>query len=331
MAKKLESTVENQGMSNTEALKEQINKQYGKGTILSGRDKPDDLEVVQSGSLTLDVATGIGGLPVGKLIEIFGPESAGKSTLTLHAIAEFQKAGKEVALIDHEHSFDKKYARSLGVDIDKLLISQPGSMEDGYNIAEFLIKSKKVGLVVVDSQTSMVPKKCLEGEIGDAKIALQARINSEALNKIKPLLGPNSCTLIIISQLRTAIGNYGDPNVPSGGNALKFYSDMRFKVSKTVEKEDHNNKTKVEVIKNKCASPFGKCEFHIIWGEGVDRKREIIELASEFDLIKSGGAGWVTIGETKLQGIDKVKEFLTDNPEYSLELEKQVITKLKTL
>jgi len=312
-----------------ESIIEKLNKTYGKGTLIGGKDVAENLEVVDSGSLTLNLATGIGGNPIGKLIEMFGPESSGKSTLSLHFTAEFQKAGKKCVLMDFEQSYDKKYAKTIGVDTENLVYCQPGSMEDGYNIAYELVKSGEIGLIVIDSHTAMTPQKVIEGDIGDAKMALQARINSEALLKIKPLLKPNNCTIVAIAQLRTNIGGYGDPNVPSGGNAYKFYSDMRYKVSKSADKEKELNKTTVEVIKNKCAAPFGKAEFKIEWGVGISREQEIIDLAVDFELLKKGGAGWYTVGDTKLQGDQAVKEFLRDNPEFSKELETNVLTKIK--
>lgn len=311
------------------SIVEELNKKYGKGTIIGGNEKALNLKVVKTGSLTLDIATGLGGNPEGKLIEIFGPESSGKTTLCLHFIAEFQKAKRKTMLSDYEHSFDKKYAIALGVDVDALFISQPNTMEDGYNIICELIESEEFGLIVLDSQTAMVPAKCLEGEIGDAKMALQARINSEAYLKIHRLLDIHNVTMIVVSQLRTNIGGYGDPNVPTGGNALKFYSDMRYKVSKQLDKEHDQNKTTVEVIKNKCAPPFGKAEFKIKWGTGIDRMQEILDLAVEYKFLTKGGAGWYTIGETKLQGDDAVKEYLKANPKLAEELETKVINKIK--
>jgi recombination protein RecA len=309
---------------------EELNKKFGMGTIIGGTDYHDKVEVVDSGSLTLNIATGLNGLPVGKLIEMFGPESSGKSTLTLHFMTEFQKANKRCALVDFEQSFDKGYAKTLGVNEDELYIIQPECMEDGYNIIEELIKTDGFGLIVLDSHTAMIPRKALEGEIGDAKIALQARINSEALLKIKPLLLPHSCSMIGIAQLRTQIGSYGDPDKPSGGNAWKFYSDVRFKVSKQLKKEDEINKTTVEVIKNKCAPPFGKASFNINWGTGIDRLQEIIDLAVEFEYIQKGGAGWYTLkDDIKMQGDDKLKVFLNDNPGFAEELEEKVLLKIK--
>lgn len=305
-----------------EKLMEEMDKKYGKGTILTS-SKIEEVDSVTSGSLTLDIATGINGIPIGKLIEIFGPESSGKSTLTLHIIAEFQKAGKKCVIIDTEHSFDKKYATNLGIKTEELLISQPNYMEDAYNIIESLIKSGEVGLIVFDSHSSSAPKKIADGEVGDATIGLQARTNSVALMKIHPLLNEYKCTMLAISQTRVNIGGYGDPNVTTGGNAYKFYSDMRFKIGKSVDKTEEHNITKVEVIKNKCAAPFGKAEFNIIWGEGIDILGEVIDLSVEQNLISKGGA-WYTIGEQKLQGKESVKNYLRDNLEFTEELKNKL-------
>lgn len=308
-----------------------LNRKYGLGTIIGGARFPDKLEIVSTGSFSLDYATGVGGNPRGKLIEIFGPESSGKSTLTLHFIAGFQKTGDKCLLVDFEQSFDKTYARAIGVDIDALIIAQPETMEDGYNIIYEIVRSGEFGLVVLDSQTAMPPKASLESEIGDAKMALQARVNNDALRKIKPNLMPTGTTLITVSQLRTNIGGYGDPNIPSGGNAYKFYADMRYKVSKQLDKDHDLNKTTVEVVKNKCASPFGKAEFKIEWGIGISRLQEIIDLAVEYDFLKRGGAGWFTIGDEKIQGDVKLKEYLGKHPEFSQELETKVLNKLKEI
>jgi recombination protein RecA len=311
-------------------LLDTLNTRYGKGTIINGRDVSFDMEVIKTGSLGLDIATSIGGNPVGKLIEMFGPESSGKSTMALHFIAEFQKAGKKCMLVDSEHSFDKKYAEAIGVKTDSLIYCQPECLEDSYNIMETVIKSGQVSLIVFDSHTSSMPKKVVDGEVGEATMALQARVNSTALGKIHPLINTHAVTVVGISQLRTNIGGYGDPNVSTGGLGWKFYSDMRFKVSKQVDKAKDLNKTTVEVIKNKCGVPFGKAEFSIIWGKGVDRQQEIIDFAAEFGLLKSGGAGWYTIDEnTKLQGDVKMKEYLSANPEYALNLEREVLNALK--
>lgn len=333
MAKKAVLEKEETKTSELHKLCEGMNKKYGSGTVIGAREAKEDLEVVSSGSVGLDIATDIGGIPVGKLVEIYGPESSGKTTVTLHIIAEFQKAGKKCVLIDGEQSFDKKYARKLGVRIadhaetetdDDLLISQPRTMEDAYNIAEDFASSGLIGLIVVDSQTALVPKKALEGEIGDAKMAFQARINSEALQKIHPLLQPNNCTMIAISQLRVNIGGYGDPNVPTGGYAYKFYSDMRLKVAKQISKETESNKTTVTVIKNKCGVPFGEAVFAINWGTGIDRTGEIVTLGIEKKIITVSGS-WYQYKDQKIQGEEKVKEYLNSNPEELKELQKLVL------
>jgi len=312
-----------------------LNKRYGVGTIISGKDIVQTLDVISTGSMTLDIATTIGGIPLGKIIEIFGVESSGKSTLTLHIISEFQKAGKKAVYCDFEHSFDKKYAESIGVDVDSLIIVSPECQEDGYNLIEELVKTSEISLVIIDSHTAMMPRKIVDGEVGEATIGLQARINSVALGKLKSVLPANNCTLISVSQLRTAIGGYGDPSTPTGGNAYKFYADMRLKVFKQLDKTNDLNKTTVDVIKNKCGNPFGKAEFNIVWGKGIDKKQEIVDLAVELDLIKKGGSWYTIPGEEgsddlKLQGDNGIKKFLEDNPEFSKELEDKVIEQLKS-
>lgn len=321
---KAKQTIEEKDSLNK--LVEQLNGKYGKGTLIAGREIPQEVEVVPTGSFTLDLATSINGNPVGKLIEMFGPESSGKSTLALHFIAEFQKRGKKCMLVDSEYSFDRQYAEAIGVKTNDMLYCQPECLEDAYNIMETVIKSKQVGLIVFDSHTSCQPKKIIEGEVGDATMALQARVNSTALSKIHRILMPNQCTLVGISQLRQNIGGYGDPNVTTGGLSWKFYSDMRYKVSKTVDKLNDQNKTTVEVIKNKCGVPFGKAEFVIKWGHGIDRWQEIIDLAVENDLLKLGGAGWYSINDdTKIQGDARLKEYLMEHTQYANELETSVL------
>jgi recombination protein RecA len=279
--KKKEEKVKEEVVKGLEATLEAMNKKYGIGTIINGKDVEKDLEVVSTGSLGLDQATYIGGIPIGKLIEIYGQESSGKSTITLHIIAEFQKKGKKCVLIDSEQSFDRKYATALGIDVDAILKVQPECAEDGYNIAQSLIKTGEIGLVVLDSQTGLVPRGVLNGEVGDAKMALAARVNSEALQKIHPILKSNKCSVIAVSQLRTDIGAYGDPAKPTGGLAYKFYSDMRLKVEKQISKETESNKTTVTVIKNKCGAPYGQAIFSINWGTGIDRILEVIDRAIE--------------------------------------------------
>jgi recombination protein RecA len=259
-------------------------------------------------------------------------ESSGKSTMTLHAIANFQKLPGKCVLVDYEQAFDRTYATALGVDMEKLIIIQPECMEDGYNMTEELIKTGNVRLVVHDSHTAAMPKKVVEGEVGDATIGLQARLNSQGLGKIKPHLKVNRCTLIGISQIRQNIGGYGDPNQSTGGLAWKFYSDMRMKVNKSVDKEHESNKTTVEVIKNKCAAPFGKAEFVIDWGKGVSRMMEIISLAQDLKLITRAGA-WYTLPnlEKTIQGEQGVLQFLSDNPEYAETIEAEVLVKIKEI
>jgi recombination protein RecA len=307
-------------------LLDQLNQKYGKGTLINGKDLPEELEFTPTGSFGLDIATSIGGIPTGKLLEMFGPESSGKSTMALHFIAEYQKKGKRCLLVDSEYSFDKAYAQAIGVNTDEMLYSQPECMEDAYNIMETVIKSNQVNLIIFDSHTSCMPRKIIEGEVGDATMALQARLNSTALAKLHQILGQYNCTMVGISQIRQNIGGYGDPNVTTGGLAWKFYSDMRFKVSKSNDKVNGQNKTTVEVIKNKCGVPFGKAEFMIKWGVGVDRQQEIIDLAVEHNFIKLGGAGWYTIAEdTKVQGDNNLKQYLNDNQDYAKELETKVL------
>lgn len=310
--------------SSLEKVLNDLNKQYGAGTVIGGSDLKESIEVVNSGSLTLNIATNIGGLPIGKLIEMFGPESSGKSTLTLHFIAEFQKAGKRCALVDSEQSFDKKYATNLGVRMEELIYVQPECMEDGYNVIQKLIETGELGLVILDSHTALMPRKVVDGDVGDATIGLQARINSIALGKIHPLLKKHGCTMVAISQTRTNIGGYGDPNVATGGLGYKFYSDMRFKVSKQLQKDDSRNFTSVEVIKNKCGTPFGKAQFNINWGTGISYKEEVLDLASEKGIIKKSGS-WYSYGEMKLgQGSAQVLELFNSNPEFFKEVEELV-------
>lgn len=307
-----------------------LEKKYG-----LNRTNPELLKIVSSGSLQLNKAMGVGGTALGKIIEIFGPESSGKSTIVLHQIAEYQKAfpEKKVALFDYEHSFDKKYATSLGVDVDNLLIYQPETQESGYDLLLGLIENDLISCAVIDSQSAATPKAVLEGDMGDATIGLQARINSKFCLKVKGLLDIHNCTLFIISQLRDAIGSMGEPTTTTGGKAIRFYADVRWKVWKTNDKINELNKTTIDVIKNKLSNPFGQAKINILWGIGFDKVGEIIDYAVEFDLIKKAGAGWYTIGETKLQGDEKVKDFLEDNPELLEEWKKIINDKLfnKTL
>lgn len=308
-----------------DAILAELEKKYG-----LERTELNDLTVIPTGSIQLDQAMGIGGTALGKVIEIFGPESSGKSTITLHQMAEYQKAfpDKKVALFDYEHSFDKKYATSLGVDVENLLIYQPETMEAGYDMILGLVEKDLVSCVVIDSQSAATPKAVLDGEMSDATIGLQARINSKFCMKIKGLLAVHGCTLFFISQLRDAIGSMGEPTTTTGGKAIKFYADVRWKVWKFNDKINELNKTTVDVVKNKLDSPFGKAEMNIIWGKGFDKVGEIIDYACEFDIIKKGGS-WFTFGESKFQGTESLKTFLEDNPEVYEHIVEEVTKKLK--
>jgi recombination protein RecA len=320
MAKKKE---EKQGI---DLVLANLEKKYGQEKLV-----PEDLVIVSTGSLQLNQAMGVGGTAVGKFIEIFGENSSGKSTLTLHQMAEYQQKFPErkVALFDYEYAFDKKYARALGVDVDGLLIYQPTTQEEGYDMALALIENNIISCLVIDSQSAAMPKAILQGEMGDATIGLQARLNSKFCMKVKGLLANHNCTLFVISQTRSNIGGYGEASTTTGGNAIKFYADVRWKVWKQNDKENELNKTTVDVIKNKLGNPFGVAKFAINWGTGIDKLREIIEYAVEFDLLKKGGAGWFTLEDgSKLQGMDTVKNYLEENYEELLILETKIINKL---
>lgn len=316
-AKKVEKT-------GIDKILEDIEKKYGMEKI-----ECEEHVIVSTGSIQLNQAMGIKGTAVGKFVEIFGAESSGKTTITLHQIAEYQMAfpNKKVALFDYEHAFDKKYAISLGVDVANLLIYQPETMEQGYDMIIALVEKEIVSCVVVDSQSAAQPKAMLQGEMGDATIGLQARINSKFCMKIKGLLHIHSVSLFMISQLRDNIGSMGDPTTTTGGKAIKFYADVRWKVWKMNDKINELNKTTIDIIKNKLASPFGQAKINIIWGYGFDKLGEIIDYAVEFDFIKKGGA-WFTFKEHKLQGMDKMKDFLEENYEELLELETLVMNKI---
>lgn len=303
---------------------------FGKGTTISGKTVKDTVEVISTGSLTLDMATMIGGWPIGCLIEVFGMESSGKTTICLHAIANFQKKNDgEVVFVNPEHAFDRLYATNIGVDVDRLTISQPDCQEDMYNIIQALVESGKVRLVVIDSHTASLPKAVIEGELGEVKMALAARNNSIGLGKLKPLLKPNRCTIIAISQLRADIGGYGDTNKPSGGNAWKFYSDMRMKVFKEANKEKGFNKTTAEIVKSKVGEPFAKAVFNIGGSKGIDSIQEIIDIATEYKILSKQGAWFTLEGGTKIQGDSGMKEMFLDNPSYMESIKQQVMDKLK--
>lgn len=308
-----------------EAILKELESKYGLTKLEKG-----ETVIVDSGSHTINRATGLGGYPLGKLIELFGQESCGKSTIVLHAIASFQKnlPEKKVALFDYEYSFDIAYAKSVGVDVDKLLIYQPNTQEQGYDMIVALLEKEVCSLIVIDSHTSAIPTKILEGEMGDATIGIAARNNSKFLGKIKGLLEKSQTLCLAVSQTRTNIGGMGDVNVPTGGNSWKFYSDLRFKIWKSNDKAKELNKTTLDVIKNKCSNPFGKAEFDIIWGKGIDNEGEIIDMGCESGVIKKAGS-WFSYEGTKIgQGKDSVKELFISNPELYSEIKQKVLAQL---
>ncbi|HLW39956.1 MAG TPA: recombinase RecA [Brumimicrobium sp.] len=309
---------------------DKLDKTYGKGTVMKLGDRAvEEVDAIPSGSLGLDLALGVMGYPRGRIIEIYGPESSGKTTLTLHAIAEAQKAGGIAAFIDAEHAFDRFYAEKLGVDIDNLIISQPDNGEQALEIAENLIRSGAIDLVVIDSVAALTPKSEIEGEMGDSKMGLHARLMSQALRKLTATISKTNCTVFFINQLREKIGiMFGNPETTTGGNALKFYASVRIDIRKSTQIKDGDtvmgNRTKVKIIKNKVAPPFRTAEFDIMYGEGISKTGEILDLAVEFDIVKKSGS-WFSYGETKLgQGRDAVKNLIKDNPELQEELEVKI-------
>lgn len=309
---------------------DKLDKAYGKGTVMKMGDKAvEEVEVIASGSLGLDLALGVNGYPKGRIIEIYGPESSGKTTLTLHAIAEAQKAGGIAAFIDAEHAFDRNYAEKLGVDIENLIISQPDNGEQALEIAENLIRSGAIDIVVIDSVAALTPKSEIEGEMGDSKMGLHARLMSQALRKLTGTISKTHCTVFFINQLREKIGvMFGNPETTTGGNALKFYASVRLDIRRSSQIKDGENvignRTKVKVVKNKVAPPFKTAEFDIMYGEGVSKTGEILDLAVEFEIIKKAGS-WFSYGDTKLgQGRDAVKVLIKDNPELAEELEQKI-------
>jgi len=309
---------------------DKLDKAYGKGTVMKMGDKAvEEVEVIASGSLGLDLALGVNGYPKGRIIEIYGPESSGKTTLTLHAIAEAQKAGGIAAFIDAEHAFDRNYAEKLGVDIENLIISQPDNGEQALEIAENLIRSGAIDIVVIDSVAALTPKSEIEGEMGDSKMGLHARLMSQALRKLTGTISKTHCTVFFINQLREKIGvMFGNPETTTGGNALKFYASVRLDIRRSSQIKDGENvignRTKVKVVKNKVAPPFKTAEFDIMYGEGVSKTGEILDLAVEFEIIKKAGS-WFSYGDTKLgQGRDAVKVLIKDNPELADELEHKI-------
>lgn len=315
---------------------DKLDKAYGKGTVMKMSDSPVmDVEVIPSGSLGLDIALGVGGYPRGRVIEIYGPESSGKTTLTLHAIAEAQKAGGIAAFIDAEHAFDRFYAEKLGVDLENLIISQPDHGEQALEIAENLVRSGAIDIVVIDSVAALTPKSEIEGEMGDSKMGLHARLMSQALRKLTGTISKTNCTMIFVNQLREKIGvMFGNPETTTGGNALKFYASIRLDIRRSTQIKDNNsevtgNKTKVKVVKNKVAPPFKTAEFDIMYGEGISKVGEILDLAVELEIVKKSGS-WFSYEDTKLgQGRDAVKDLIKDNPELMDELEAKVKETIK--
>lgn len=309
---------------------DKIEKSYGKGAIMKlGDSVVEDLPSISTGSIGLDSALGVNGLPKGRVVEIYGPESSGKTTLALHAIAESQKLGGIAAFIDAEHAFDRFYAQKLGVNIDELLISQPDNGEQALEITENLIRSGAIDIIVIDSVAALTPRSEIEGEMGDSKMGLQARLMSQALRKLTSTISKTGCCCIFINQLREKIGvMFGNPETTTGGNALKFYASVRLDIRRVSQiKENDNavgNRVRVKVVKNKVAPPFRQAEFDIIFGEGISKTGEIVDMGVDHNIIKKSGS-WFSYGETKLgQGRDGVKKLLMDNPELSDELEKLV-------
>ncbi|MBQ4021089.1 MAG: recombinase RecA [Bacteroidales bacterium] len=315
-----------------------IEKDYGKGTIMKLGDQPDcSVSTIASGSIGLDHALGIGGYPRGRVIEIYGPESSGKTTLAIHAIAEAQKTGGIAAIIDAEHAFDRTYAKNLGVNVDTLLISQPDNGEQALEIADNLIRSGAIDIIVIDSVAALTPKAEIEGEMGDSKVGLQARLMSQALRKLTANISRTNTCCIFINQLREKIGiMFGNPETTTGGNALKFYASVRIDVRKIGQLKDGDDatgsRTRVKIVKNKMAPPFRKAEFDIVYGEGISKIGEIIDLGVEFNIINKAGS-WFSYGETKIgQGRDAVKQMLQDNPQLADEIEakiREVLTQIK--
>jgi recombination protein RecA len=311
----------------------QIEKQFGKGSVMClGDHEHMNVDVISTGSLSLDIALGIGGLPRGRIIEIYGPESSGKTTLALHCIAEAQKAGGFAAFIDAEHALDPKYSKALGVDIDSLIISQPDTGEQALEITESLARSGAIDVIVIDSVAALVPRAEIEGEMGDAHVGLHARLMSQALRKLASVISKSNCVAIFINQLREKVGViYGNPEVTTGGRALKFYASVRLDIRKIetlkVDGEIIGSRTRAKVVKNKVAPPFKEAEFDVLYGKGISRDGEIIDMAIKFNIIQKSGA-WFAYKEYKLQGKDSVKELIKSKPELALEIKNLVFDKL---
>jgi recombination protein RecA len=323
-------TVNQEKMKALQLTLDKIDKEFGKGAIMKMGDTAiDDVAAIPSGSIALDIAIGVGGFPRGRVVEIYGPESSGKTTLAIHAIAEAQKAGGIAAFIDAEHAFDRFYAEKLGVDIENLLISQPDNGEQALEITDHLIRSGAVDIVVIDSVAALTPKSEIEGEMGDSKMGLQARLMSQALRKLTANISKTKTCCIFINQLREKIGvMFGNPETTTGGNALKFYASVRLDIRRLTQikegEEVMGSRTRVKVVKNKIAPPFRKAEFDILYGEGISRLGEIIDMGVDYNIIKKNGS-WFSYGETRLgQGRDAVKQLIADNPELSSELEAKI-------
>lgn len=319
-----------------ESALKQIEKQYGAGAVMRlGENRHLNIDAISTGSLTLDLATGISGLPKGRIVEIYGPESSGKTTLALHCIAECQKQGGVAAFVDAEHALDPVYAGNLGVDIDSLLVSQPDYGEQALEITEQLVRSGAVDIIVVDSVAALVPRTEIDGEMGDSHVGLHARLMSQAMRKLTGAINKSNCLIIFINQLREKVGVvYGNPEVTTGGRALKFYSSMRIDVRKAeaikaAGSEVIGTRTKVKIVKNKLAPPFKQAEFDIMYGRGISKSGEILDLAAEYDIIKKSGS-WFSYGDERLgQGRDKVKDIIENDPEFAEKLENQIKEKIK--
>ena len=329
------STISDDKKKALQLVLDKMDKTYGKGTVMKMGDVAiEDVEVIPSGSLGVDLALGVGGYPRGRIIEIFGPESSGKTTLTLHAIAECQKQGGVAAFIDAEHAFDRFYAEKLGVDIDNLIISQPDNGEQALEITDNLVRSGAIDLIVIDSVAALTPKAEIEGEMGDSRMGLQARLMSQAMRKLTASIGRTKSTAIFINQLREKIGvMFGNPETTTGGNALKFYASVRVDIRRGTQIKNGDtvlgNRTKVKIVKNKVAPPFRVAEFDVMYGEGVSKIGEILDLAVELEIVKKSGS-WFSYGDIKLgQGRDAVKDLLHDNEELAEELETKVKAKIK--
>ena len=335
MAKTEENNNNSERLKALQAAMAKIEKDFGKGSIMKlGDEKIENVEVIPTGSIGLNAALGVGGYPKGRIIEIYGPESSGKTTLAIHAIAEAQKQGGIAAFIDAEHAFDRFYAQKLGVNVDELLISQPDNGEQALEIADQLIRSSAIDIIVIDSVAALTPKAEIEGDMGDNRVGLQARLMSQALRKLTSTISKTNTTCIFINQLREKIGvMFGNPETTTGGNALKFYASVRLDIRRVTTIKDGDqpigNQVRVKVVKNKVAPPFRKAEFEITFGDGISHIGELVDLSTELDIVKKSGS-WFSYNDTKIgQGRDAVKRMLQDNPELCEELEAKIMEKLK--